>query len=252
MKTKHLFFILLLAAVLAISCRSPISIHLGGGKEIQPSGVIVSEERDVGDFTGIDMRSFGTLILSQGDTESVIIKGSDNVVPVIQTSVRNGILVIQNDEDIRITGVNEYKVLTYTIVVKDLSSLTISGAADVEIGSLTTPELKVEMNGAGQVTLDSLTSDSLDITLSGVGNVTVSGEVSTARIDIPGAGSINAADLQIQTADVNISGIGSATVWVTDELSGNISGGGNVSYYGNPQTDTETTGLGAFKSLGDK
>jgi hypothetical protein len=63
---------------------------------------------------------------------------------------------------------------------------------------------------------------------------------------------VNGADLKIQTANVTISGIGGATLWVTDQLTGNISGAGNVSYYGNPQTNTNSSGIGKFESLGSK
>jgi len=118
--------------------------------------------------------------------------------------------------------------------------------------SLSTSRLEVNMSGAGQFVLDQLKADSVNITLSGIGSVELSGQVSQARIDIPGAGSINFGDLQIQTADVTISGVGSATIWVTDQLTGNISGAGNVSYYGDPQTDVEASGIGQFKSLGSK
>jgi hypothetical protein len=39
---------------------------------------------------------------------------------------------------------------------------------------------------------------------------------------------------------------------VTGQLSGKISGGGSVSYYGEPETSTEVSGLGKFNSLGSK
>ena len=251
MKIKLIFLPLLLAALLAISCQG-ISVVDLNKDAIKPSDVIITEQRDLSGYTGIDMRTFGKMILSQGDREAVTISGSDNIVAVIQTSVRDGILVIENDQNVNITGVNEENVLTFTIVVKDLSSLTLSGAADIQMDSLSTSTLDVSMSGAGQFVLDQFQADSLKTVLSGFGNVEISGEVSQARIDIPGAGSINFGDLQIQTADTTISGVGSATIWVTDQLTGNISGAGNVSYYGDPQTNIESTGIGQFKSLGTK
>jgi hypothetical protein len=198
------------------------------------------------------MRTYGKVILTQGDSETLSVQGSDNIVPVLQTTVENGVLVIQSQEKINITGLHDEKVLVFTIGVKDLTSLDISGAADVEMVNLSTAALAITMSGAGQFVLDQLNTDSLDILLSGVGNVEVSGEATTAKIDISGAGSVNASDLKIQTCDAVISGLGGATVWVTERLSGNISGGGNVNYYGNPITDTESTGIGQFKSLGNK
>jgi len=105
----------------------------------------------------------------------------------------------------------------------------------------------------GVTALLHLDAETLNATLSGLGSsVEVSGDVINAQIDTPGAGGVNAGDLKIRTADVSISGIGSATVWVTDQLNGNISGGGNVRYYGNPQTDVESSGIDQLESLGSK
>ena len=251
MKTRLVLFPLLIAVLLAIGCSVPIEFNQDA-KTITPSDVIITEVREVSGFTGIEISAFGRVNLSQGESESVSIQGSDNVVPVIRTTVRNGVLLIDTDENIYITGMNGSNVLTFTIVVKDLTFLTISGAADVEMNGLSTSNFKFTMSGAGQLGLDDLNADSVDITLSGVGDVELSGEVTTAQIDIPGAGSVRASDLRIQTAEVTIAGLGGATVWVTDQLTGTISGGGSVSYYGNPQTNTSSTGLGKFTSMGDK
>jgi hypothetical protein len=251
MKIRLVFLPILLAVLLAIGCSVPIEFNRDT-ETINPSDVIITEVREVSGFTGIEISTFGRVNLSQGDSESVSIRGSDNVVPVIRTTVRNGVLLIESDENNNVTGIHASNVVTITIVVKDLSSLTISGAADVEMDGLSTSSFEFTMSGAGQFGLDALHADSLDVTLSGMGDVEISGEVTAALIDIPGAGSVRASDLRVQTAEVNISGLGGATVWVTDQLTGEISGGGSVSYYGNPQTNTNSTGLGKFISLGSK
>ena len=221
-------------------------------KTIPASNTIVSETRTASGFTGINVRTLGQVILSQGDNESVTVKGSDNIVPLIKTSVRDGVLYIETDETVAFTGMNTANMLTFTIMVKDLTSLTVSGLADVQMESLSTTDLAVTMSGAGNLKLNQLKANSMNITLSGLGNVDVAGEVTTATIKISGAGGVNAPDLKIKTATVDIPGLGGAKVWVTDRLTGTISGGGDVSYYGNPQADTKTTGLGSFKSLGSK
>ena len=251
MKTKLIVIPILLLTLLALSCQGVTNIDLNR-KSITPSGVIITDERTVSDFTSIDMRSWGKLSLIQGNRNTVTIEGSDNVVAVIQTKVSGSTLVIQTEENINFTKLNDNHQLTYTIVVKDLTSLTISGAADLNMDGLSTSKLDITVPGAGQVTLNDLMADSLNITLSGAGNIDVSGAVTNAQISISGAGNVNASDLMIQTADVNISGFGSMGVWVTEKLTGNISGGGNVSYYGDPQVDTQTSGLGLFEPLGNK
>lgn len=219
---------------------------------VKPSDVVITEERTVSGFTGIDMSTFGRVIITQGDSEKLTIKGSDNIVPLVSTTVNDGVLVIRTKGDVNITGTNSENVLTLYITVKDLTKLADSGVGEFEMDALSTTGLDVNMSGAGQVTLGKLAAESLNIDISGVGGVEMAGEVNQARIEISGAGNVKAPDLKIKTADVNISGIGGAELWVTDQLTGEISSAGSVSYYGDPQVDTNTSGIGSFKSLGDK
>ena len=251
MKNKLIFLYLFLAVVLSIGCSG--TLHLGdSSKTITPSATNSTEERTVSGFSGIDIRSFGRVFLTQGDSESLVIEGRDNLVPLVKTNVRNGVLVIEMDANIDVFHKDMQELLTFTITLKDLNSLDVSGLAGIEMNTLSTSSLDVNMSGAGQLQLWELAADEVSINLSGLGQVEIAGEVSHANIDISGAGEVKAPDLKCQTAEVNIPGLGSATVWVTDTLTGSISGGGSVSYYGNPTTNTDSTGLGSFKPLGSK
>lgn len=249
MKTKALCISLLLVCMILVSCSV---LSNAGVKVITPSNVNTSENRNVSGFTGIEFSTFGKINLMQGDKESLNISGPDNLVPEIITTVNNGTLIIKTKENITVTPLSSKNPLTFTIVVKDLTSLKVSGAGDIQMETLSTPSLDINMSGAGKIQQNQITTNNLNITISGVGGIDITGQASQATIVISGAGSVNAPDLKIQTAKVTISGVGSATVWVTDQLTGTISGAGSVSYYGTPQTNTTTTGLGSFKSLGSK
>ena len=250
MKKIFSIFSLIFATLLVMSCN--FTFQGKDVKFIEPSSVVVTEERPVSGFHAIEMGTFGEVIITQGDTESLTIKGSDNIVPLVKTTVRGGALVISMEENVNITGMTRDNMLTFTIMVKDLTGLSVSGAGKVSMESLDTSDLDVVMSGAGDVQLGSLKADALDINISGVGNVGAAGEATSAKVNISGAGSFQAPDLKLQTADITISGIGGAEVWVTDSLSGNISGAGGVKYYGSPTVDTTTSGVGNFESLGDK
>lgn len=249
---KHFSLLSLIALSLLLTGCGGIFDFVRNGKTIRASNTLMSETREVSGFTGIDMRTVGRVVLSQDGTESLALHGPDNVVPLIKTSVQNGVLVIEMEDDIFVTDLHDAKVLTITIGVKNLDALTVSGVADVTMDGLAASRLKVDISGAGKIVLSGLSLDSLSLTLSGVGDVELEGEADSAEIDLTGAGNVQASGLKLRTADVSLTGLGSATVWVTDMLTGSITGAGNIEYYGNPQTDLENTGLGAFKSLGGK
>ena len=245
---------LALIALSALGCSSlPQLVQKGrDAKTIKPSGVIISETREVSGFTALDIRTVGKVVLTQGDSESLAISGSDNLVPLVVTRVSNGTLIIETKENIALTGLHSDNVPTFEIALKDLSKLTLSGLATVEMEALATSGLEVTVSGAGGFKLDDLSANSVDIALSGFGNVEIAGQVTGQAIAISGAGQVDNAGLECKTAEVDVPGLGTATIWVTDKLTGEISGGGSVRYYGSPETDTETTGLGRFEALGAK
>jgi hypothetical protein len=250
MKTPVRLVSMFFAIVFLAACGfSPFSKEV---KLITPSNVIITEERAVSGFTGIDMGAFGRVIISQGETESLTIQGSDNVVPLIETSVRNKVLTIRTGEEVNFVGINEDKFPTLTITVKDLSHLAFSGAGRMTMDALSTDDLDINISGAGEVTLDNLSASAVNVSISGLGGLNLAGEAASARINLSGAGNVNASDLKLQAASITISGLGNAELWVTDRLTGEISGGGSVSYYGEPQANTQTSGMGNFKSMGVK
>ncbi len=249
MKTKTIILPLFILALLSMSCNFLTNI---GANAITPSDVIISENRDVSGFDAIEFTTFGKMNIMQGDVESLNISGPDNLVAEIRTTVRNGTLIIDTDESLTIRPLSKDLEMVFTLVVKDLTSLAISGLGDVQIEPLSTSSMTFDMSGAGRIVQDQITTDNLEINLSGLGGIEISGQAAQAEIDISGAGSVTAPDLEIQTARVNVSGLGGATVWVTEQLTGDISGAGSVSYYGNPRASTTSSGLGDFQSLGNK
>jgi len=249
---KHLSLLSLIALPLLLTGCNSFVFHGITGRSIKASDTIMSETREVSGFTGIDMRTVGRLVISQGEDESLDLRGPDNVVPLIQTSVRNGVLVIEMEKDYFVTDLHDSKVLTITIGVKDLGMLDVSGVADVTMDGLTASRLEMDISGAGRIVFSGLSLESLSLSLSGAGDVELEGEADSAAISLTGAGNVEASDLKVRTADISLTGLGSAKLWVTDMLTGSITGAGSIEYYGNPQTDLENTGLGAFRSRGDK
>lgn len=249
MKTRHLLAIMMIMTTLLTSCNI---VDLTGVRIITPSDVNMSENRAVSSFNAINFSTWGKVNVIQGDQESLNISGPDNLVPEIETMVQNGTLIIKNRSNFTINPLNSQNPLVFTIVVKELTSLDVSGAGDVQVESLSTSSLTIDMSGAGKITQNQLATDNLRVDLSGVGSIIITGEAKKATIVLSGVGSVDSPDLKITTADIKVSGMGGATLWVTDQLNGEISGAGSVSYYGNPQLQTNTSGVGSFKALGNK
>lgn len=238
---------------------------------ITGSGQIVTEERDVTGFHGVELTAYGDLRISQGEAESLVIQGDDNIIRHMITEVKNGILVIRFDDNYG----NIYKTterIEFNLVVKEIDridfsgagevnaedlisdtlSVSLSGAGDIEINNLTTTSLSVDLSGAGDIEVDNLYAENLSVSLSGAGNFDLSGVAASQSITLSGVGNFNAEDLESRTGTVTLTGAGNASVWIKDTLSVSISGAGNVNYYGDPAITQNITGVGRVSKRGEK
>lgn len=202
----------------------------------------------VSDFDKIRIETFGEFIIEQGEKESLTIEAPRDYLRYITSKVENGELVISTRRGFFGGPIRR---VIYTLTVKDLERISLSGAGAIKILQLETDKFEVDLTGAGSVEIDDLSADMLEINLASAGAIVIAGQVNTQDIDISGVGSYEAGDLRSNQAEINLSGAGSAVVWVEDSLDVNVSGIGSVSYYGtNPQVDQNISGLGSVNSKG--
>lgn len=215
------------------------------------SGKVITETRKVSGFQSIEVSYPAQVFITQGKAESLKIEAEDNVMPGLQTRIKNGVLEIYyNVEEGK--EVSPTKLVKVTIVVKDLQKVNFSSAGELTIDGLKTDELKVSLDGAGNLKLNDLDTRNFNVNLSGAGHMTVSGTADDLQLEISGFGGFDGGELHSKNADVSMSGAGSTTVWVDDTLKAEISGAGSVSYYGDATVDKNIDGVGSVKHLGNK
>lgn len=208
---------------------------------------MVSEERQVSGFKYVVLEGMGDMEIIVGDTESLTIEAEDNIISRIESYVSGDTLHIGFE---RFFSIIPTKGITYTLTVKDLNGIEVSGYGDVYILELTTDHLDVEVSGGGWIAIDNLNADELNVKLSGAGDFDISGAVKKQEISLSGAGSYKAEDLRSEFAEIDISGAGSAQLWVTDRLDVNLSGVGSLQYYGEADVNQNISGVGKVISLG--
>jgi len=214
---------------------------------IQGSGKLASEIREVSRFNKVVLSGLGDLEIKVGDTESLIVEADDNVINHIESYVSGSTLHIGFE---RFFNIIPSGGISYTLTVKDLNSIEVSGYGDVYVASLNTDSLDVEVSGGGRIVINDLTAGSLIVNLSGAGDFDLSGIVDRQKVNLSGAGSYNASDLQSSEAEIDISGAGSAQMWVTTALDVNLSGVGSLQYYGNADVTQNISGIGKIIALG--
>lgn len=228
---------LICLAVAAAGCIS--NVHGTG------SGNVVNQTRSVQGVNQVSLEGTGTVLVIQGNQESLTIEAEDNIIPHIVSSVNGNKLAVSYDN----TTPSPTKPVKYHLTVKDLNSLTLSGAVKVETSGFKTQSLVVSMNGAGDGNMSGLEVNTLLVTLSGAGKMNMAGTATDQTITISGAGDYEAGTLKTRNTTITINGAGKGTLNVSTILNATINGTGAISYLGNPQVNRQINGAGTVRQV---
>ena len=217
-------------------------------KEVSGSGVVAEENRGVIGIIGVVLAGEGNLYIEQGAAEELIVVAEENLLPYIITEVQDGILEIRTQGNVSLEPTLP---IEYHLTVVSLESVILSGAGDIKVSDLITPQLALTLSGVGNVEVTNMEADELDVVLSGVGNFDISGTVDVQRLNITGLGDYDASELTSLDATISIVGndTQTATVRVSDMLTVTINGDGMVFYIGDPFVDSSITGSGSVQQI---
>ncbi len=180
------------------------------------SGTVISEARNVSGFTGVRLAGSGDVDLKLGPTESVTIEAEDNILPLIETTVSTGKLIIRTKP---FTNIKATKDIHVTVVAKSIDEITLGGSGSIHATGITGPRLIVALPGSG--------------------DITVTGTTRNATLTLLGSGNIYCDGLKANAVSVQIMGSGDVTTYADQSLDASIFGSGNVRYSGEPAQVTK-------------
>lgn len=191
-----------------------------GADSVTPEGTVKTEVRTLSDFTQVDVVGPMSVIYAYSDTPRVELKGGENVLKQLNTSVSKGRLSFDFAKNVRIKTP-----LVIRVYSNALSQVTVTGNADF--------------------TANDLTSSTLSIEVSGHGLATVSGQASQADFQITGTGNINAWKLHADKVNARITGSGNLFTFAKQAVDASITGSGVIHVVGSPEVrDVKRVGSG--------
>lgn len=215
------------------------------------SGKLASETRAVSGFHAVELETDGTLDITQGDKEELVVEAEDNILPLVETKVRSDgtlLLTFKSNENVQTT-----KRVSFKLAVKTLDKITLTGSGDIHVGGkLAAENESIKLPGSGSVTLDDLETGALTVQLEGSGKIKVGGSAASQKVRLEGSGDYEAAALKTDAAKVAVDGSGNCKVRVEKTLEVSISGSGEVSYHGHPELKQRVTGSGEVRALDGK
>jgi hypothetical protein len=204
---------------------------------------LAQQTRTAGDFNGIKAGDSFTIVLTQSETNSLTVDAPENVQSQIKTEVKDGILVISSEGNIK-----SDKDIVINVGIRNLTNLDVSGAAEIKsTNQLSCDKLSIQSSGAGDLNLD-LKANELKADVSGAGDVTLKGTAQTLTANVSGAGELKASNLESDKAKIRVSGAGSAKINTKQSLDAEVSGAGDIIYKGNPaERNVNISGAGSVR-----
>lgn len=221
-----------------------------GGPAVHGSGNVVTNDRTVSGFHGVEVRNQGNLEIAFGEKESLVIEAEDNLQEHLSAEVRNGILYFETVP--AGTNIRTRRPIVYRLTATALDSLSTSSAGSIAAPAMEVDSLMVEISSAGSVEIDSLIAHAVRANLSSAGNLKIgAGAVIDQIVSVSSAGKYDAAAMSSERATLNLSSAGKATVLVNEYLEADISSVGNLYYRGEAEADINTTSMGKAIHLDD-
>jgi Putative auto-transporter adhesin, head GIN domain len=182
------------------------------------SGRFVTEVRPVEGLNSIAVSGAGHAIVARGDVESLEVTAEDNILPLVDTRVVNGRLMLGMLPG---SGSTSSHGITYRIVVRDLREIVGSGSSQIDLPGIVARQLLVFLSGAS--------------------TLTASGSIERLEITLSGASRCRVPELSARAVVATLSGASVAFVRVSDSLVVTASGASVLEYLGNPTVQAHTS-----------
>ena len=207
---------------------------------IQGDGNLIQETRNVDDFKEIHASGAYNISFSQINNTSVDLFGDSNILPIINTTVNNGILNIgTNSNDCYSTQ----NTLEITATAQYFEGITLDGAGKIEAHNIATTELHYVTNGSATIN-SSFNADNFSVTITGSGDAQFAGSAENGVFSIGGAGGVQASTMSVDICTITIEGTGNVYIHVISEMNVTITGTGSIYYTGDPDINSNISGTG--------
>jgi Putative auto-transporter adhesin, head GIN domain len=213
MRTTSGVVVAALVALLAGCANLGLSDDFNG---VVGEGPILTQTRQVGAFTGVQVGGGIHLRVQVGAEQSVQLAGQENILEILDAEVEGGILHIRNS-----ANYSASREVTLTISVESLDDLDLSGGAEGAVRGVESDELAVVVSGGAELTIE--------------------GRATDLHLEATGGAQAHLAELEVENAHIECSG-GAQAELNAGAVMGEASGGATVDVNDDAMVDVEVSG----------
>ncbi len=216
---------------------------LGCGGIVIGNGKLETRTVEVPAFSTLDVSSAIDVDATIGP-RSISITADENVLPFIESFVRDGALVLRVRDGLMID-----RSTVRAVVSNDrYEGVSASGASRVTAPMTPVPTLRLEASGASTLRVSGIESTSVRLEASGASTITLGGQATSASLGASGASNVNGVGLFLEAATVDVSGASTVRARTSKSISGDVSGASTLEVSGAPgQLNVIATGASTVR-----
>lgn len=215
-------------SIFLTSCH--MDINFGEGE--RGNGNVVTETRNVDEnFTSVIASEGLDVYVSQDDNESIKVEADDNIIGLIRTDIKNGVLKVHTEK--RIGRAKSKKVY---ISLSDITSLKSNSGADLYGASILKGDRITLKSSSGADLKVEVEANEVDCSASSGADLIVSGSANVLYADASSGSDIKAGRLVVEKCIAEATSGADVRVNATKEVSIKSNSGGDVHYSGEPAT----------------
>jgi len=182
------------------------------------SGKLQTQQKNLSDFTIINIQSGFHTQINQGYSYSVSITADNNVINRIDVNQTGNTLTI----GLQLASIFNIGTLKAQITMPDLQEIHLSGGANANVaGFVMTHDLSVSESGGSTLKIE--------------------GQANGLSAFCSGGSGLQLSELKVNTATITMSGGSTGTINVSGRLNADLSGGSSLVYAGDPTLGTIIT-----------
>ncbi len=207
---RNIFFALIFFSLFFSACQYI------GGKRVTGNGVMATQQRNLGNFNGVDVSGPMKVYISQNPVSSIKIEADENLLEYIEIENHGDVLEISTRRGYNLrprAGIAIY------ITAPSFEKLAVTGSGNLKSQTKIAngKNMEVSVTGSGDVLLD-IDAPAIHTEITGSGAIRVNGSTRNLSTDITGSGELHAFDLLSESVDVEISGSGEVEVFASKQL----------------------------------
>jgi hypothetical protein len=208
------------------------------------SGEIITQHRNLENFTGIDVGGDFDVEINTGSSTKVTVEADNNIIDDIETSTNAGQLKISVKEGIQYNNVH----MKIFITAPEINKIQSAASADVIVKDWLKSNGKIIFKASsGSSIKASVDAPNTDSDASSGADIILSGRTQNLLVEASSGASVKAYELLSENTNAQTSSGAKAEVHASVKLQAKASSGGNISYRGNPSVVRNESSGGAVE-----